>query len=251
MTSVSTHTAVPIIGPTPAAPPGSPWAPWSAAWTTQAAALTGRTDATVTVAPGAAGDSPARCYPATAEIEIDAGLIPDPTIADPRRAGHKAKVPVAYGALLHEVAHVLHSQWNPPPGTPPVIADVALLLEESRIESRYRTSRPRDRRWLRRAITTIIDPADTPTDTRWSAAYAAGLLLARVDAKILYPGDVRGVRRAITTVLGRKVVNGLRKIWREAHTVSDDDAPRMITLAEQWCRLLGINPATADRKSVV
>lgn len=241
MTSVSAHLSTSGTGPVSPSLATSPWAPWSAAWTRQAALLTSRPDATVTVAP-AAGGPPGVSYPATAQIQIDADLIPDPTIADPRRPAHRSKVPVAYGVLLHEVAHVIHSHWDPPPSVPPVVREAALLLEESRIEGRYRAARPRDRRWLRRAVTSIIDPTDTRTDTKWSAAYAAGLLLARVDAKILYPGDVREPRRAITKILGRKLLKGLRDIWREAHTVGDTDTTRMIHLGERWCRLLGIDP---------
>ncbi|MEU6022592.1 VWA domain-containing protein [Micromonospora sp. NPDC047134] len=244
MTSIPAHmsTASPAL-PAPAA---SPWDPWSAAWTTQAALLTRRPDARVTVTP-AAGGPPGHSYPATATIQVDADLIGDPTIADPRRPAHRSKAPVAYGVLLHECAHVIHSHWNPPPSTPPVVREAALMLEESRIEKRYRDTRPRDRRWLRRAVTSIIDPTDTPTDTPWSAAYAAGLLLARVDAKILYPADVRAPRRAITKVLGRKLLKGLRAIWREAHTVGDTDTTGMIGLGERWCRLLGIDPTTTPQ----
>ncbi|MEV0392143.1 VWA domain-containing protein [Polymorphospora rubra] len=249
MTSVSAHVVTSGASPTPAptATATSPWGPWSVAWTRHAARLTSRTDAHVTVAPAAAGGSPGRSYPATAQIQIDADLIPDPTIADPRRSVHRAraKVPVAYGVLLHECAHVIHSKWDPPHGVPPVVREAALLLEESRIEGRYRAARPRDRRWLRRAVTSIIDPTDTATDTTWSAAYAAGLLLARVDAKILYNGDVREPRRAITKILGRKLLKGLRAIWQEAQTVDDTDADTMMALGQRWCRLLGIDPTTS------
>ncbi|WBB78579.1 VWA domain-containing protein [Micromonospora sp. WMMD882] len=245
MTSVSAHRST--SGPTPTTPAAaaSPWHRWTAAWTKQAAQITGRADATVTVTPAAAGGPPGFSYPATAQIHIDADLIADPTIADPRRPAHRSKAPVAYGVLLHECAHVIHTQWDPPPGVPPVVREAAILLEEARVERRYRDTRPRDRRWLRRATTSIIDPADTPTDTPWSAAYAAGLLLARVDAKILYPADVRDPRRAITKVLGRKLLNGLRGIWREAQTVGNTDTTRMIDLGERWCRLLGIDPTTS------
>jgi hypothetical protein len=241
MTSVSAHLSTSGAGPASPAPATSPWSPWSAAWTKQAALLTSRPDASVTVTP-AAGGPPGFSYPATAQIQVDADLIPDPKIADPRRPGHRSKVPVAYGVLLHECAHVIHSKWDPPPTVAPVVREAALLLEESRIEARYRDARPRDRRWLRRAVTSIIDPADTPTDTKWSAAYAAGLLLARVDARILYSGDVREPRRAITKVLGYKLIRGLRAIWREAQTVGDTDTARMVDLGERWCRLLGIDP---------
>ncbi|WJK33159.1 VWA domain-containing protein [Solwaraspora sp. WMMA2065] len=241
MTSVSAHVSATTPTPATATAPSSPWTLWSTAWTAHAALLTGRPDATVTVTP-AAGGPPGRSHPATAQIHIDADLIADPTITDPRRPGHRSKVPIAYGVLLHECAHVLHTHWNPPPSVPPVVREAALLLEESRIERRYRDARPRDRRWLRRAATAIIDPTDAPTDTPWSAAHAAALLLARVDAKILYPADVRQPRRALTKVLGRPLLKGLRSVWLEAQTVGDTDTTRMIDLGDRWCRLLGIDP---------
>ena len=98
------------------------WLRWSAAWTTQARVLTGRSDLTVTVAPGAGDGAPACHIPALAAIEVDATLIGDPDVADPRRPGHKKKVPAAYGALVHEAAHAVHSRWNPPAGTAPILA---------------------------------------------------------------------------------------------------------------------------------
>ncbi|MFC0531341.1 AAA family ATPase [Phytohabitans kaempferiae] len=243
MSTISGHVTSATTS-TPVVAAASPWKVWSTAWTRHAIRVTGRTDATVVVEPGAAGTSPARCIPATAAIEVDADIIGDPTIADPRRAAHKDAVPAAYGALLHECAHVAHSLWHTPPGTPPVVAAVADMLEESRAEGRYRARRPRDRRWLRRAVTTLVAPTDTPTDSPWSAAYAAGLLLARVDARILAARDVHGLRPAVTKILGRKVFTGLRQIWREAHQVDDTDADTMIDLARRWCRLLGIDPDT-------
>jgi VWA domain containing CoxE-like protein len=223
------------------------WQQWSDAWTRHVPTLTGRTDLTVTVAPGAGGGAPASFYPATGLIEVDATHIATdigtPDATNPRRAGHKHLVPTGYGLLVHEAAHAVHSRWQPPPGTPPVVASIAGLLEESRAESRHRTRRPRDRRWLRHTVNTLlIDPDDAPVDDLWHAAYLAGLLLARVDARIITGRDARGIRAAVTTVLGRDRLNQLREIWRQAHTVDDTDAATMIRLARRWCRLVGIDP---------
>ena len=221
------------------------WRAWSAAWTTQAKTLTGRGDLTVTVAPGAGRGAPACHIPALHAIEVDAALIGNPTIANPYRAGHKAKVPAAYGALVHEAAHAAHSHWQPPAGTPPVLAEVAAMLEESRAELRQRQRRPRDRQWLRHCVRAIVAPTQVPTDSAWHAAWAAGLLLARVDTRVLTHADTRALRRAVTGVLGTKLLRGLRRIWRDAHTVADTDADTMIALARQWCAALGIDPDTA------
>ncbi len=218
------------------------WADWDQAWTRHLPVLTGRTDLTVTVAPGAAGAADACFYPDHGRIEIDATHIGTPDVTNPRRAGHKKLVPTAYGLLVHEAAHAAHSHWNTPPGTPPVVADVAALLEESRAEGRQRARRRGDRRWLRHTVTTLLNPDDAPVDDVWHAAQLAGLLLARVDARIITSKDTRTVRATITTILGRKRLARLRALWKEAHTVADTDGDTMIRIARDWCRLLDIDP---------
>lgn len=243
MSTPSTHVDT-ATNPAALAGPDPTWGAWSAAWTRHAATLTGRQDLTVTVAPGAGGGAPACFYPALAAIEVDASHIGTPGVADPRRPGHKRTVPAAWGLLVHEAAHAAHSRWQAPPATPPVLAEVADLLEESRAEGRQRRRRPYDRQWLRHAARTLITVDQTGSDHPWHAATAAGLLLARVDARVLKPADVRPVRQAVTTVLGRKKLAALRKVWTAAHGCADDDATTMIHLARQWCRILGIDPDT-------
>ncbi|MEV0810944.1 VWA domain-containing protein [Micromonospora sp. NPDC050200] len=232
------------LQPGPAAPTiaDPDWQEWSNAWTRHIPILTGRTDLTVTVAPGAGGGAPACFYPDSGRVEVDATHIGAPDVANPRRAGHKRLVPTAYGLLVHEAAHATHSLWRTPPGTPPVIAAVADLLEESRIEYRQRTRRRGDRRWLRHTVTTLISPDDAPVDDPWHAGHLAGLLLARVDARIITAKDIKGVRAAVTTVLGRKRLLQLRDVWRQAHTTDDTDADTMLDLAWRWCRILDIDP---------
>ncbi|MCX4387304.1 VWA domain-containing protein [Micromonospora peucetia] len=229
-------------GPTAPATYDPDWREWSDAWTRHIPVLTGRTDLTVAVAPGAGGGAPACFYPDARRIEVDATHIGAPDITNPRRAGHKKLVPTAYGLLVHEAAHAAHSQWTTPPGTPPVVAAVANLLEESRAENRQRGRRRGDRRWLRHTVTTLLNPADAPVDDAWHAAHLAGLLLARVDARIITAKDIKGVRAAITGVLGRKRLLQLRDVWRQAHATDDTDAEQMIDLGWRWCRILDIDP---------
>src|SRR5947208_6190034 len=98
------------------------WDAWSHAWTRHVPVLTGRTDLTVTVAPGAGAGAPACFHPDTRRVEVDATYVGAPDVADPRRAAHKRQVPTAYGLLVHEAGHAAHSHWLPvPPGTPPVV----------------------------------------------------------------------------------------------------------------------------------
>src|SRR6266536_117373 len=218
------------------------WAEWDRAWTRHMPRLTGRGDLSVVVAPGAGGGAPACFYPALKRIEVDAAYIGTPDVTDPHRAAHKQQVPTAYGLLVHEAGHAAHSRWRTPAGTPPVVAKVADLLEESRAEGRHRQRRRSDRRWLRHVVTTLINADDAPVDDAWHAGQLAGLLLARVDARILTAKDVRAARAAVTGVLGRKRLAHLREIWKAAHQVDDTDAPAMIDLAWRWCAILGIDP---------
>jgi hypothetical protein len=218
------------------------WDAWSRAWTRHLPVLTGRTDLTVTVAPGAGGGAPACFYPDHARIEVDAIHIGTPDVADPRRAAHKKLVPTAYGLLVHEAAHAVHSRWATPAGTPPVVAEVADLLEESRAEGRQRARRRGDRRWLRHTVTTLLTPDDAPVDDPWHAGQLAGLLLARVDARIITSKDVRSVRAAVTAILGKTRLQQLREVWRGAQATDDTDADTMIALAWRWCEILGIDP---------
>jgi hypothetical protein len=218
------------------------WDTWSRAWTRHIPTLTGRTDLSVTVAPGAAGGAPACFYPNDRRIEVDATHIGKPDIADPHRAGHKKLVPTAYGLLVHEAAHAAHSQWRAPDGTPPIVAAVADLLEESRAEGRQRTRRRADRRWLRHTVNTLLTTDDAPIDDAWHAGQVAGLLLARVDARIITSKDARVVRAAVTTILGRTRLRQLRDIWRQAHTTGDTDHTTMINLAYRWLQVLDIDP---------
>ncbi|MEV8504501.1 VWA domain-containing protein [Actinoplanes sp. NPDC051475] len=219
------------------------WQPWSDAWTRHVPVLTGRTDLHVHVAPGAGGGAPECFYPDLRRIEVDATYIAGtPSIADPRKAGHKKLVPVGYGLLVHGAAHAAHSRWQAPPGTAPILAEVADLLEESRAEGRQRARRRGDRRWLRHVSNALVHPGTAPVDDLWHAGVLAALLLARVDARILTSKDVRTVRTAVAAVLGRPRLRQLREIWQQAHTVDDTDATTMIKLARRWCRVLGIDP---------
>lgn len=219
------------------------WKPWSQAWTKHIKTLTGRTDLHVLVAPGAGGGAPECFYPKLRRIEVDANYIADtPDVADPKRGAHKQLVPTGYGLLVHGAAHATHSRWTTPPDTPPILAHVAALLEESRAEGRQRHRRRADRRWLRHTVTTLLDPGTAPVDDAWHAGTLAALLLARVDARIITSKDVRAARAAVTGVLGRQRLKALREIWQHAHTVDDTAADTMIELARRWCQILGIDP---------
>jgi hypothetical protein len=221
------------------------WAAWDKAWTKYVRRHAGRSDLTVVVAPDAGGGAPACFYPDHKRVEVNAAFLGgEPKIADPARAIHRQAVPAAYGLLVHEAAHAAHSRWRSPDDTAPIVAEVAEMLEESRIECRQRGRRRGDRRWLRRACVELLIPTAPAVDDPWDAGRHAALLLARVDARILTNKELRAVRNAVVGVLGKDRLQQLRQLWQAAHACDDTDAATMIDLAWQWCRVLGIDPAT-------
>jgi hypothetical protein len=89
-------------------------------------------------------------------------------------------------------------------------------------------------------------PAPTAPMSAWTAAHAAGLLLARVDAGVLDEDEVAAVTDTITPILGTERLATLRDIWRAAHETGDDDAETMIRLGRDWCHALDLDPDGAD-----
>ena len=86
--------------------------------------------------------------------------------------------------------------------------------------------------------------AGAPPPTRWQAAHAAALLLARTDAGVLDGTETNPVAAAVTAVLGEDTLNALRGVWREAHATGDTDTKAMLRLGRRWCRIIGTDPDT-------
>ncbi|MFB9902878.1 hypothetical protein [Allokutzneria oryzae] len=231
----------------PAAAPG--WWALSAAMTDQVVDVADREDLIVTIAPGAGHGAPACFFPARAIIEIDGlhlGTL-DPATARPHRIADRARYATAWGLLVHECAHVRHSHWSAPSGTPPGALEAATLLEESRIEVAQIRRRPDDRHWLRAASTRLIlhdllTTTGAGAMTRQEAAQAAGLVLARTDGGIFTPAETAPLARIVADVLGSGLLAELREVWRQARIVADTDATGMIELGYRWCTLVGIEP---------
>jgi hypothetical protein len=256
----------PTPGTVPAPPIPSPWRRISRILTGHLPTLTDRTDLSAVCAPGAASGAAACYLPTEKRIEIDADLFGtlDPTTLRPGLVKDRARYASVWGAFVHETAHARHSQWAHglnPATIPPLILDAALLLEESRIERLQLARKRSDRRWLRACVKTIVANPATPAGptgpgsrtlstrtpaTVLDAARAAGLFLARVDAGVLNRRETRGIRAAVTTVLGPDRLDTLTTIWREAHRVADDDHDSMLALARRWLDALRGPAAGSD-----
>jgi hypothetical protein len=120
----------------------------------------------------------------------------------------------------------------------------AVLLEESRIEAAHLAGRPGDRLWLRAGTTTVVWPELSATGITGpaTAAQAAALVLARVDAGVLMAHEVAPLRTIVEQVLGADTLAELERLWRAAHIVEDGDKQAMLELGAAWCRALGDDP---------
>lgn len=218
------------------------WLTLSAALADEVPVIADREDLLVTIAPGAGGGAPACFYPNRALIEVDGDhLGVDPATVDPANLSDRARYPVTWGLLTHECAHAKHSVWDLPDDVTPAVADAAMVLEESRMESAHVRRRPDDRHWLRASATNLVlaDFAGSPTMTRADAARAAALVLARVDGGILTATETAPVADVVEDVLGPDTLTELRALWQEALATADDDTDTMIDLAKRWCETVG------------
>ncbi|MFD4636898.1 VWA domain-containing protein [Lentzea sp. NPDC058436] len=228
------------------------WLTLSAALADEVPVIADRDDLLVTIAPGAGGGAPACFYPARAVIEVDGDQLEvDPATVDPANLSDRARYPVTWGLLTHECAHAKHSVWELPDDVSPAVADAAMQLEESRMESAHIRRRPDDRHWLRASATSLVlaDFAGGATMTRGSAARAAALVLARVDGGILTPDEAEPVANIIEEVLGTHTLTELRTLWQEALAAADDDADTMIDVGKRWCETVGAEPDSDTRES--
>ncbi|WP_280433440.1 VWA domain-containing protein [Nocardia brasiliensis] len=248
MTATHVVTAAPAVGRPPA---WTAWATLSEAMTAETPAIADRNDLTVVIAPGAAGGELAMFVPELAVIAIEGdNLGIDPATARPWRYADRRRYAPTWGALTHECAHAAHTRWTSPKTASPVV-DAAMLLEESRIEAAHLRDRPGDRVWLRAGTLELVfadaGGASATTElapTRYAAARAAGLMLARIDAGVLTAAECAPAAAAIESVLGRDMLRQLRFLWRVAHRLSDTNTKGMLELGRRWYSLTGPDPHT-------
>jgi hypothetical protein len=253
---MSTHLAADPTAIGAAVFPARPeWLTLSAALADEVPVIADREDLLVSIAPGAGGGAPACFYPTRALIEVDGThLAVDPATANPADLSDRPRYGATWGLLTHECGHAKHTAWNPPQGTPPGIAEAALLLEEPRMEAAQVRRRPDDRHWLRTSARDVIladlnppaDPTRAPQMTTPDAARAAALLLARVDGGILTRAEVAPLARVVEDVLGADTLGKLRAVWRTALRTADDDGDTMLDLGRQWCEIVGTDPNDPD-----
>lgn len=204
-----------------------------------------RTDITAVVSTTAGMGAPACFIPSLAEMHIntevaDLGRVDKVDLAD--RLWMLSHAP-AVGAMDHEAAHARHTKFDPRElmetyGATRKMIDVITTLEEPRIEANSVRTTPATRVFLRGCAMEIVARDFTIPDSKYGAAAAAGLLLARVDAKVLTKPEVKDFRKAIRKVLGTDVLNTLEPLWQRFLRLRDDDYEGMVDVARQWLEAL-------------
>ncbi|WP_436778236.1 hypothetical protein [Yinghuangia sp. YIM S09857] len=229
------------------------WLRIGAELTGRLTALADRDDVIVTCEPNTRSGAPAVFFPTLGQIEVDRAVFAPhhPSGIRPAVFGDENRYPVAWGALVHEAAHSAHSAWaslHDQHGT--AAAAAAEMLEESRAERAHLGRRPGDRPYLRRVVHTMVmdDLGTAPPDDAWSAALAAGLILARRDAEILEPAEVSHIERIVTGILSADTLATLAGIWAAAHQVADHDADAMLALGRAWCEAVGSDATGPERR---
>jgi hypothetical protein len=208
-----------------------------------------RTDITAVVSATAGHGAPACFIPALAEMHVNTEVVPlgDPDKFDLADDLWCLEHAAAVGAMEHEAAHARHTTWDPRDlmseyGATRKMIDVITTLEEPRIEAAALRWRIESRPYLRGCAMEIVGRDFVIGDSRYGAATAAALLLARVDAKVLTRAEAKGFRKDIVAVLGEDVLGTLECIWQNHLMLRDNDYEAMVVNAHDWLAALGEDP---------
>src|SRR4051812_8411850 len=189
-----------------------------------------RTDIVAVVSSTAGMGAPACFIPSLAEMHLNTEIVPlgDPGKVDVNDRLWALSHAPAVGAVTHEAAHARHTKWDPRDlmdehGATRKMIDVITTLEEPRIEAQALRFHPDSRLFLRGCAMEIVGRDFVIPDTAYGAATAAGLLLARVDAKVLTKREAAGFRRDILAVLGEDVLDTLEPLWQRFLRLADRD----------------------------
>jgi hypothetical protein len=207
-----------------------------------------RSDITAVIGAEAGMGAPACFIPSLAELHINTEScdLGDPDKVDFSDVLWLHTHAPAVGAVSHEAAHARHTRWEQADleeaGATPRIMDVIVTLEEPRIEACAMREHPDDKMFLRGVALEIVGKDFHISDTPYGAATAAGLLLARVDAKTVTRRETAGFRKDILAVLGKDVLGDLTTLWQRFLRLHDTDYAGMVHIADAWLTIIGIDP---------
>jgi len=211
----------------------------------------GRTDLVAYVGTKLDAPVPALYNPVSSEIEVNTeiafGKISPALISDLSDKNNHYDFPKAIGAIFHEACHAKFSRWSLEQSSKdltPKQNEALHLLEESRIEGFGAKEIPTNRYFLTACALEIVladldaDALSQASETR-ALAHLAGLVLARIDAGILFRSDVEAIAEMLETKLGTDFIEKLRELWLKAQSHYDHyNATNLYPLAIEWDRLV-------------
>jgi hypothetical protein len=212
-----------------------------------------RTDIVSVVSTTAGMGAPACFIPSLAEMHINTEVcdLGDPDKVDLTDSLWSLSHAPAVGAMTHEAAHARHTRFDPRElmeefGATRKMVDVITTLEEPRIEAHALRFHAASKPFLRGCAMEIVGRDFVIPDSRYGAAAAAGLLLARVDAKVISAAEARGFRKDILDVLGKDTLDALKPLWQRFLRLHDADFAGMVDVAREWLDVLGEDPEDSE-----
>jgi hypothetical protein len=212
-----------------------------------------RSDITAVVGKSAGMGAPACFIPSLAEVHINTEVcdLGAPDKVDWTDALWQWSHAPAVGAMDHEAAHARHTHFDPRElmdeyEATRKMVDVITTLEEPRIEYNAIRANPATKPFLRQCAMEIVGRDFVIPDSRYGAAAAAGLLLARVDAGVLSKTEARDFRSQIEGVLGVETLDLLEPLWQRFLRLHDRDYTGMVQVATEWLEALGEDPEDAE-----
>ena len=203
-------------------------------------------------ADSAEGQAIAAYYADISEIEIDiqkafGEAMPASLVGNFTERQTQYDYPMVSGILYHEAMHARHTNWDTSylqSQLDNTEGQAFMLLEEGRIEAKGVAERPENRQFLR-ASALDMALAEVSEDSllrqgsdTWAMANVAGLAIARVDSGVLEVADIQAIYNTIVSVLGKELVDELRKVWIEFQSLGVPQVERAIELAKKWVELL-------------
>lgn len=203
-------------------------------------------------ADSAEGQTIAAFYSDIAEIEINlpkafGEFIPASLVGDFRDRATQYEYPMVTGVIFHEALHARHTNWDTAYLATQLDnseAQAFMLLEESRIEAKGVLERPENRQFLRAsALEMALEETNEKLEENlsgdvWLTAYLAGLAISRVDSGVLEVSDIQDIYNLVVSVLGKELLDELRKVWIEFQTLGVPQIERAIELSKKWVELL-------------
>jgi hypothetical protein len=200
----------------------------------------------------AEGRAVAAYYAQISEIELNipkafGEATPADLVGDFTKRETHYDFPMVAGILFHEALHARHTNWDTDDISTKLDnteGQAFMLLEESRIEAKGVAERPENRLFLRTsALEMALEEVNEKSlkelgSDLWQTAHLAGLSIARVDSGVLEVSDISDIYKVVVEILGKELLDELRKVWIEFQSLGVPQVERAVELAKKWVELL-------------